>query len=89
MSGVVDHKSVLTPHAIFRTMARPIATGFKSPGRLRIYPPVWLLSEESNLDHEGMNLICYLCTTQLFIQAHIKVNRTDFKLQKFTAYAQL
>lgn len=30
----------------------------------------WLLSRESNPDHEGMNLICYLYTTQLYHRAH-------------------
>lgn len=30
---------------------------------------VTLLSRESNPDHEGMNLVCYLCTTQLCNQS--------------------
>ena len=40
----------------------------------------WLLSRESNPDHEGMNLICYHCTTQLYYKARyvaFSIPKTD------------
>ena len=40
----------------------------------------WLLSRDSNPDHEGMNLVCYLCTTQLYYKAHyvaFSIPKTD------------
>ena len=31
----------------------------------------WLLNRESNPDLQGMNLVCYLCTIQLYYKAQI------------------
>ena len=49
----------------------------------------WLLSRDSNPDHEGMNLVCYPCTTQLYYKAHFSLLSRTSCFLKFAVHAPL